>query len=259
MRNERGTILVEFVGSFLLFVLLIMSILSLVNIVTLQARMNYAITQTANSLSMYGYVLNVVGLDKTLMNVNSGANVVSGEINSAVGEINDVLGSINSLDLKGVKKNAGTAKERFGSWTDSTKENPKQTIQLIVQYGLNEGEKAIFEQMLRPLMLHYLANGDMSGEDYLKSMRVNGDLEFYDFSMVGMAPAGSGALVGSVTGLADNDSILLDEAENVKITVRYEVDYSFMGLPLPFDAKLKITQSVITKMWLGGSGDGYVG
>ena len=43
-RDENGYIVVETIGCFVLFVFLMTSILSLINIVTLQARVHYALT-----------------------------------------------------------------------------------------------------------------------------------------------------------------------------------------------------------------------
>lgn len=249
-KDEQGTILVEFIGSFLLFVLLLASILSLVNIVTVQARIHYALTQTANTLSMYGYVLNVTGMDNSLMNIAGGAAKVQSEIDAQMDDINEVFSHINELDLDGVQKSSASAGDRFARWADNTRENPKETLQLIAQYGLHNGESALLEQLLRPLMIHYLSNGSMSGEEYLRSMRINDSLEFYDFAIFGPASTGGGLLA---------DSVLLDENGQVRLTVQYEVDYSFLGLPLPFEPKLKITQSAMTGMWLGGSGEGYNG
>jgi hypothetical protein len=261
-RNERGTILIEFVGSFLLFVLLILSILSLVNLTTMQARMHYALTQSANTLSLYGYALHATGLDAPLIHLASGAESVRREANASIDEVNDVLENINSLNLPGLARSAGTATDRFSSWADDTRENPQQTLQLLLQYALQEGAGFGFEQLLRPLLAHHLANGEMSGDAYLRSVGVDGtdSLEFYTLSMPGYTPAGEGETVGSLTGLPGDDSALLDGNANVKIVVQYEMEYDFMGLPLPFEQpKLKVTQSVMTKMWLGGRGEGYRG
>ena len=260
-KDESGSILIEFVGSFLLFVLLIGSILSLVNIVTVQARVHYALTQTANTLSMYGYVLNVLGMDKALMNIDKGAGTVRNEINTSIDEINEVLGEVNNLSLSGVQKSAGTVMDRFEGWASSTSENPKQTLQLIAQFGLGEITSAGLALGLWPLMLRYLANGSLSGEEYLASARID-KLEFYSFRLPSYTPAEEGELVGSFDGIADSNSALLDQNGNVKLTVQYEVEYSFFGLKIPWgegNPTLKISQSVMTKMWLGGSGEGYSG
>ena len=68
------------------------------------------------------------------------------------------------------------------------------------------------------------------------------DLEFYQLKNL--------SLVGS------RNSTLLTSSGDVKLVVEYDVDYSFGALMLPF-SKLHITQEVMTKAWLGGTGEGY--
>jgi hypothetical protein len=219
--------------------------------------MHFALTQAANTISMYGYTLAATGLDTPLVNLDGGAEKVRGEATASIDEINEVLRKINEHDILGIVKSAGTATDRFIGWADSTIDNPKQAIQLLVQYALGQGESALLELLLRPLVEHYLANGEMSGAEYLDSFRIITPLEFYDFTLPKYIPAAPGQKVGSVTTVPFNDSILLNKDGNVWITVRYDVEYSFMGLPLPFEPKLGIVQSVMTKMWRSGSGDGY--
>ncbi|MCL1793419.1 MAG: hypothetical protein FWG34_06090 [Oscillospiraceae bacterium] len=54
--DEKAYITIETLGTFIPFVLLVVSILSLVNIVTVQTRLHYALTQTANTISVYGFM-----------------------------------------------------------------------------------------------------------------------------------------------------------------------------------------------------------
>ena len=60
-KDDNGYIVVETIFSFTLFVFLIISILSIINIVTVQARVHYAITQAAETISMYSYTLDAMG------------------------------------------------------------------------------------------------------------------------------------------------------------------------------------------------------
>ena len=260
-KNEQGTILIEFVGSFLLFVLLIMSILSLVNIGTMQARMHYAMTQTANTLSMYGYVLNVSGADGFLISNAAVAENVRQGANTSIDDINNVLNEINNLSISGVVSSAEIAAGNIGAQVDNVIENPVQAVQSVANYGLNQGMSFGFGEILKPLIGYHLANGDMSGDEYLRSVGVDGveSLSFFTLSAPGYTPAGKGQLVGTINGLPADDSALLDHNGNVRITVQYEMKYSFMGLDniMPFEPKLKITQSVMTKMWHGGRGERY--
>jgi hypothetical protein len=263
LKNEQGSILIEFVGSFLLFVLLIISILSLVNISTMQARMHYALTQSANMLSMYGYALNVAGVDGFLMESDKRANVVQTTVNADIADINDVLRNINALDVPGVASSADRAAGNIGAQIDGALDDPVQALQYLANYGFGEAQGAGFEVVLRKLVEYYLANGDMSGDEYLRSVGVDGagSLQFHKWesAVPGYTPPSESELVGSIDNIPDDGSLLLNEGGNVKITVQYEMAYSFMGLDaiMPFEPKLKVTQAVMTKMWLGGRGERY--
>jgi len=219
--------------------------------------MQYAITETAKALSMYGYILHITGADQTLIGIGAGAEEVKSGVNAEIDDINNVLENINNLNLAGAVGSAGSATERLIDWSDSIGADPKNAILCIIKYAANEiGSELFGDLVLKPLVIHYLSNGDMSGDEYLKSVRINEDLQFYSlFTMPGYIPAGPGLTFGTITGLPDNNSVLLDGSGNVKITVQYEIEYSFFGLRLPWGdsmPKLKITQSALTKMWLGG-------
>jgi len=220
--DENGYIVVETVGTFIPFLLLVISILSLVNIVTLQARVHSALTQTANTLSMYSYVLKTTGVAEKLMTLDSKASIAGEDINS-------VLNGIKSLSKgNGLNGNIGN---RVLSGTEAAAGDPGAAISNFANYGVNELRNLAFEQMASPLFGRYLANGEMSGEEYLRSVRVL-NLEF-------------------------SDCVIIDRNGNVKLTVNYEIEYTFGALKLPFGPTLKVTQTAVTKAWLGGSGEGY--
>ena len=255
-KNEGGSILIEFVGSFLLFVLLIASVLNLVTVVTVQARMHYALTETAKTLSMYGYVLHVTKLENTIRGFSEGADGVRKEVNATIEDINGVLGDINGLDLAGIPDSAGAVGGRVAGWGDAVGSNPKQVLQYIMQYAGYEAMNYGFgEFVAEPLVKHFLSNDNMSGEEFLQSFRVKDDLQFYSLSGPGYTPAQEGQLVGTLTAIPDDDSYMLDANGNIRLTVQYEIEYSFFGLQLPWgdgNPTLKIVQSAMTKVWLGG-------
>ena len=223
-KDENGYIVVETVGTFIPFVFLIISILSLVNIVTLQARVHNALTQAANSLSMYSYVLYLTGVTDELMSQNSNSNA-SGE------NINAVISGIESLS-KGNGLNAD-AENRVLTAAETAASDPKTFIQNLLNVGAGELRNMASTQLVRPLIGRYLANGDMSGAEYLANVRVVN----FDFS----------------------DCIIVDRNGNIKLTVDYEIEYTFGALRFPFGPTLRVTQTVVTKAWLGGSGEGYRG
>ena len=214
-RDERGHIVVETVGTFIPLTLLIISILSLVNIVTVQARVHYALTQTAMTLSVYSYALEVTGVANSLTTLDNKSSRVVGEVSSVLGGLSSAFSGINSMT-------GGT----FANIEDSI-----STMDRLV----NDAKHGLMGQMLngliRPIIIGYLSNGDVSGEEYLQRFGVR------NFRL--------------------GPSVLLDRDGNIKLTVQYEIDYTFGALPLPFGPTLSVTQTAITKAWLNGSGEGY--
>lgn len=248
LNDKNGYIVVETVGAFLPFLLLIISILSLVNIVTLQSRVHYALTQAANTLSVYSYALEVTGIAEDLTELDNHASKVGKEADEIKKDINEVLAGIDSLSMGDVKVHGEAAAKKVLGWGESIADDPQAAIQIMMNYQLGEGSKEIFEYFIRPLVGRYLGNGDMTGDEYLKSVNVIDGLkglDFYDFDLF------------NSSSLGENDSILIDKNGNVKLVVRYEIEYRFGSLPLPFEPKLTVTQVVKTKAWLNGSGKGY--
>ena len=99
-RDERGYIVVETIGSFLLFVLAVTSILSLINIVAVQARVHYAITQAAQTVSMYCYVLDVTGAADHLVASAGQAQTVQVESDAFKENLNGLLDALAALRVE---------------------------------------------------------------------------------------------------------------------------------------------------------------
>jgi len=253
VKDDGGYIVVETVGTFIPFVLLVASILSLVNIVTLQARMHYALTQAANTLSMYCYVLEVLEVADKLEKLDEQASIVSGEASSMSQNIKDTVGGLGSLSSMGdAAAGAQAAVGKAQEWGKTFTNDPEGTSKLLLNYGLNEVKGQLVEELLRPLVGRYLANNDMSGGEYLTSVRV---VRSEKNSIVA---TGLDALEFHKWGnFGQGNSELINKDGNVKLVVDYEVEYTFGNLPLPFRPTLKITQTAVTKPWRNGSGKGY--
>jgi len=220
-KDDSGYIVVETVGAFIPFLLLVISILSLVNIVTLQARVHNALTQTAMTLSVYGYVLHTTGVSDRLME----ADEKSGAAKESIGAVID---GIDALSKGTISIDDG---DRILSSLEHAAGDPKEMMQSFLNYGVVQLQGLAVEQLVRPLMGRYLANGDMSGDEYLDSVMV------VDFKF--------------------GDCYIVDQNGNVKLTVHYEVEYTFGMIRFNFGPTLRITQTATTKAWLGGSGEGY--
>ena len=242
-QDQRGYIVVETIGSFLLFTLLIVSILTMINIVTVQARVHAALTQACETVSMYSYVLDLTGAASHIQNNSAKAGKVQGQVDQFRSNVNGLLDGVKNLDADQIGAKGEATLNQMQSGVDYAVGHPKEMLQYMMNYGLDKAGGAAFEQMVRPLVGRYLANGGQSGDAYLRSYGVaDGLLGLHFYS----------------PDLQGNDSQLLTSQGNVKIVVQYDVDYHFGALVLPFDQpKLHVTQEVMTKAWLGGEGEGY--
>lgn len=250
-KDEKGYIVLETISAFLLFTLLIIAILSLISIVTIQARIHSALTQACETVSMYSYVLDLTGTASHIQNNSAKAGAVQGQVDEFKTNVNGLLDGIENLDPNQIGEKGEAVLNQAQAGIDNTVADPKGMLQYVLNYGLNQAGSAVFEVMVRPLVGRYLANGELSGDQYLKNYGVKDGLEgldFYSFDTFDLGSSGA------------NDSLLLDGDGNVKIVVQYDVDYSFGALILPFEEpKLHVTQEVVTKAWLGGEGEGYKG
>lgn len=254
-QNEKGYIVVETIICFLLFVLMNFSIVSLINVVAVQARVHYALTQAAETLSMYCYTLDLVGAAPHLQNMAGRSGRVEGEINAFKGDLSAVLSGIENLasgevdgkTLDEIGEHGEALADRAADWGENFSEDPKDMVQNLMNYGLQQGQNQIFGAMVRPLIGRYLNNGQQSGDEFLRDFGVVGGLEGIDFATFSTFDLGN---------TRADDSMLLTEDGDVKIIVQYEIDYTFGALPLPFK-NLKVTQEVTTRAWLSGKGEGY--
>lgn len=246
--------MVETILCFTLFVFLMMSILSLINIVTVQARVHYAITQAAETISMYSYTLDAMGVSDHLINSAGQADSVQSEIDGFAGNVNQVIKAIETLNVKGIGEAGSDLYQRGSQLAQRAENDPEALLQNLMNYGLQKGGSAVFGSLVRPLVGRYLGNGGLSGDEFLRAFRVVDGLDgldFYTFNILGWDSENHRVLTSP-----RDDSMLLTRGGDVRIVVSYKIDYTFGALPLPF-GELTVTQEAVTKAWLGGSGEGY--
>jgi len=171
---------------------------------------------------MYSYVLRATGVAGSLMTLNDKASAAGDTLDAVLTGI-DALSKGNGL--------SGDVGDRILSGVESAAGNPKAMIQSFANYGIDELRNVASSQVVLPLIGRHLANGDMSSDGYLSSVRV------VDFQL--------------------SDCVIIDRNGNVKLTAEYEIEYTFGALKLPFGPTLKVTQTAVTKAWLGGSGERY--
>lgn len=238
-KDTAGYIVVETTLSFTLFILLVVSILSLINIVTVQARIHYALTQTANELSMYSYVLDALGLSGDIKGLDQTGHEVQEKIDGIVNDLNTIEHGVTT-----VPGSTGEFFENLDALTDAVRslsntageivDDPKGTFVKVVRYGLNGAKNfGMQEAVMRPMLEKYLKSGSMSAEEYLKCCGIGG-IDSFDLSR----------------------SVFIDSKGDITIVASYDIDYTFGLLPLPegFTA-IHVEQTAKTSAWLGGASE----
>ena len=256
-KDEGGYIVVETIVSFVLFTFLTVSILSLINIVTVQARIHYAITQAAQTVSVYTYVMDVTGVADHLIASAQKGDKIENDLNIFKKNVNGVLNAISELDLDGVQNSGGAVLDQTKAFADEVSNDPSGLFKDFLNFALKKALSEAFEAVIKPLVNHYLANGDISGDEYLERFGVVGGIDGLNFNndLKDLLDFDLGQ--GGFTSATDQSSAFLTSDGDVRIIVRYNIDYTFGALPLPF-TQLEITQEVRTKAWLSGLGEGYV-
>lgn len=258
-KDQRGYIVVETIGAFLMFVFLNVSILSLINIVVVQSRIHYALTQSAQALSMYTYALEATGVAEHIVANSKQADQVGTQSDEMVGNLNKLIAALEEWNADGFKEAVNNIYGQTSGIVNQVTENPKGVFQKLLNYGLSKAGSYALGECMRPLMGWYLRGKSGSGEKFLEDYHVvdglNG-LKFYTMDTVGY-----NSVTNRFTSGSKNDSLLIDQNENLCLVVQYDIDYTFGALPLPdaFGGKLHVTQMVTTKAWLNGHGEGYQG
>ena len=239
MKNDqKGYIVVETIGAFLLFVFFVSSILMLINITAIQARVHNAITQAAETVSMYSYVLELAGVSDLKQGISGRADKAGAQAQNFVDNIDAVVDGIKNLSPSEVQSGVNGASDQAQQWLD----DPKEFLSLASNFGIEQLTNAGFGSLIRPLIGHYLNNGTESGDAYLRRMNVIDGLDGLSFYRFDLSNA--------------NDSSFMNADGDLTISVEYSVEYG-LGLPLPFESKLTIRQLVRTRPWGSGSGEGY--
>jgi len=258
-KDQQGYIVVETIGAFMLFVFLNISILSLINIVVVQSRVHYALTQSAQTLSMYTYALEATGVADHIVANSKRAGAVADESDKMVNNLNKLIDALEGRDVDKFSRAVNDTYDQADGIAGRLVEDPKGVLQNLLNYGLNKAESFALDQCMRPLMGWYLRGKSSSGEKFLKDYHVVDGLDGLKFYT--MDTVGYNSITKRFTSGSKNDSLLIDKNENLCLVVQYDIDYAFGALPLPdeFGGKLHVTQMVTTKAWLNGCGEGYQG
>ncbi len=251
-KDENGYIVVEAIGAFVPFIMFIVTILTLVNVVTTQARMHNALTQTANTLSLYSYVLHAMGADEIIMGIDGNFKEVTDGAQEIKTNINTVFTSLNNFDVQTAVDASHAAAGGITDAASGALSDPQNALQMLLSYGVGEAKNELFEYLVRPMIAHFLVNGDMSGKQYINAFNIVDGVDGLVLN--------DGANIIDLSATSEDDSSFINSEGEIKLIVRYDITYDLWGIILPVEEpKLSFKHTVVTKAWLGGRGEGYAG
>ena len=149
-KDQHGYIVVETIGAFMLFVFFVASILMLINIVAVQARVHNAITQAAETVSMYSYILDLTGVSDFKQGVAGRADKAGDQAQNFVNNIDAVVSGIRSLSPGQIQGGIEGASDQAQQWLD----DPKEFLSLASNFGIEQLANAGFGTLIRPLIGH---------------------------------------------------------------------------------------------------------
>ena len=171
-KDQRGYIVVETIGAFLLFVFLNISILSLINIVVVQSRVHYALTQSAQALSMYTYALEATGVAEHIVASSNRADKVAQSSDEMVTNLNKLINALEDWDADGFTNAANDIYNQSYRIAERIVDDPKGVLQNLLNFGLSKGSSFALGECVRPLMGWYLRGKAGSGEKFLEDYHV---------------------------------------------------------------------------------------
>ena len=231
--NEAGYIVVETLFSFTMLIMVMTVITSLINIVSIQSRIQYAITQTAQEMSMYAYVTRCLSEDREedyeIGNDDAFSWVISAQdsldaLSTGITEFsNNIAAGITGLFIDDFA--AEIMREL------ATAPNP-----VAEQLIMEDAVKSVFTKYLSEDLLH----AESQANDYL----VKSGVYSTDGSLKGLSAV-------SFTNSAGVMSTMLDSNDDTVVTVAYKIEFNLFNI-IPLPLYLDVEQTARTKAWLGG-------
>lgn len=228
---DEGYIVVETLFSFTMLIMVMVVIISLINIVAVQARTHYAITQTAQEMSMYAYVTTLIAPKEDYDSINSGGYEW---VASAQGTLETLSSGITDFGNSIAAGMTGFFIDEYAA--EIMRQLSAAPDDVARQYVMDDAVKEIF--------VKYLCDDLSQAETQANAYLIR----------AGVCDS-SGTLQGlnsvSFSSSSGNISTMLDSNGDSVVTIEYKIRFNlFNVIPLPL--YLDVEQSVKTKAWLYG-------
>lgn len=266
-KYEKGNITIEATIALTTFLFMFIMIYSLITICRAQAKIQVALDGTAKEISQYTYLYNITGLKTSVDGVHSRSKEIEDNVNGFVGDVSttldgiqtlkeDVGGSIDvgnleelngkfekiSTDLKKTGEDAKGVKDTVQQALGELSDNPQKIMlglgTVLASNTLDLAtSRVIAEPVCKALIQKHLKrSGSDTADRFCKS--------------VGIVQGTYLAQKNNFNGLDfSRSTIFADGSDEIVLVVTYRIRLLQL---LPIDTELKITQSAVTKGWLGG-------
>ena len=230
--GEGGYVVIETLFSFTMLIMVMTVIISLINIVAIQSRIHYAITQTAQEISMYAYVTKCLSEDPDEYDPGLGGGF--SWVTASRGAIDTLKSGITDFSNQ-------VAAGATGFFID---EYAAELMKSLAAAPDPAASQLIMEDAVKDVFVNYLshdvAQSVSQADDYL----INSGVYSMDGSVQGLNAV-------AFTNSGGVTSTLLDANGDTVVTAAYKIEFNiFNVIPLPL--YLEVEQTVKTKAWLGG-------
>lgn len=260
MRNRKGSLTVEAALVLPVFLCAVISIVFLVKAVLVHEIIQHAISETANELSTYSYIVTVSRLDEVDKHIQDGVRDKAGRFEEHISSYMEGYNALTSFK-EDIKEDAKEALDRLrDGGTDLEAiddlqydlENTKQKIENAVKGGkeafANPAEEVAGMLFSMGGFAYDRSKGALLGEiskifikKYLKTDKLpdaGKRLEALNIE-------------GGFEGLDFSKSKFLDSSENIEIVVQYKLN---LALPYNIMPDIHICQKAYARAWMDGDG-----
>jgi len=230
--NEGGYIVVETLFSFTMLIMVMFIIISLINIVAIQSRIHFAISQTAQEMSMYAYVTKCLSKDEEEYDpgLSGGLDWVA----SSKGALDTLSGGITNFSNN-------IAAGMTGFFFDSYAADLMRVVAAAPDAAKRQ---LVMEDAVKDVFVNYLS---------LDSTQSAAQANEY------LSASGVYSIDGAILGLdaisfSNSDGVsstMLDSNGDTVVTVAYKIRFNIYNI-IPLPLYLDMEQTVRTKAWLGG-------
>lgn len=237
-KGETGAIAIEAILGITVFLMAVCTLLFISYLVRVEAKVQYAVDQTAKEISSYYYFADVLGLSE--YTIGSAREKSEAQVNEVLNGFMDFstatgdLVSDFSLDIKDIKKTGDNAVAAYNKGKDlyetlkTSAKNPKGLLQGVLTTVMYAGTKKFVMPFLCKLIVpKYIGENEKQQKAFFEMAGMKNGVDDIDFTC----------------------SSLLDDDRSITVTAIYKINMKKLSFGL-LDIDLTFCNSATTAAWL---------